>query len=322
MKKLNTILLFIMQTNITCGQQMILEQFFQNNYLINPAVTGIEGYLDLQLVHRDQWVNLDGAPTTSIITSHGSLNPNGFPRADFHRNPISNPANERMFDQRIRRSFSGFGGFALRDKVGVFQNLEAGLSYAYHLPLSKKMNLSLGIAPSLVNTSLDMDFISAGIVNDPAITGFGNNNQMNLKIGGWLYGRDLYFGLSYVRTILGNIDGRNDVIATMGYRFFDQAEIWSFSPFLITRYHRSSLNVDLGIKANWNTRFWLGAAYRTTNSIGYFVGFNINTLLGFTYLYSSGLEGASENVLLSSHEIGLQFRLMNRLKTLCPPHLF
>lgn len=322
MKKINYTLFLTFLMIVAQGQNMILEQFFQNNYLINPAITGIESYLDLQLVHRDQWVNLEGAPTTSIITIHGSLNPNGFPRADFARNPMVVPNNDRMFDNNNRLGFAGFGGFALRDKIGAFQNLEVGLSYAYHLPINKKYNLSLGIAPSFVNTSLDMNFISTSVMNDPAIAGFRNYNQLHIKIGSWLYGRDSYFGISYFRSMLNTGEERNDIIATMGYRFFDQAEIWSFSPFAIARYHPSNLNFDIGLKINWNARFWFGIAYRTTNAIGYFVGLNVNTLFGFTYLYSSGLESASENVLLSSHEIGLQFRLLNRLKTICPAHLF
>ena len=304
------------------GQHLILDQYFQNNYLINPAVSGIESYLDLQLAHRDQWVNIDGAPTTTMITLHGSINPDGLPRADFNRNPLPNPGHYRTFNSANRRGFSGMGGFAMRDKIGAFQNLELGVSYAYHLPLSRSFNLSLGLAPSLHNTSLDTDFLSPGLANDPAIIGFGNTNRLNLRIGSWLYGEHIYLGVSYIRTGLGTIDDRYDLIATGGYRFDDRAGIWSFSPFVIARYHPSEINMDLGLKVNWNSRLWLGATYRTTNSFTWFLGLNINTLLGITYLYNSGLEASSTNLILSSHEVGVQLRLMNRLKVLCPQHLF
>jgi type IX secretion system PorP/SprF family membrane protein len=46
-------------------------QYVLNNLLINPAVTGIENYIDMKTGYRSQWTGLQGAPVTSYIT--GSL---------------------------------------------------------------------------------------------------------------------------------------------------------------------------------------------------------------------------------------------------------
>lgn len=322
MRNLTSLYFVICFVAHTQGQHLVLDQYFQNNYLMNPAVTGIESYLDLQLAHRNQWTNIDGAPETTVISVHGSLNPNGLPRADFNQNPLKNPVADRMFQRSNRNGFSGIGGFLMRDKVGVFHNLELGVSYAYHIPLSQKLNLSLGIAPSLNHSSLDTDVISPGLINDPAITGFQNTNRINLKIGTWLYGSNSYFGLTYIRSSLGSVEDRQDLMATTGYRFDNLTARWTFIPFAASRFNESEINFDLGLKANWRSLLWVGTVYRTTRSITYFIGINPNTLLGLTYLFSSGLEASSENLVLSSHEVGLQFRLLNRLKVICPQHLF
>src|SRR5258708_9052684 len=43
-------------------------QYVFNNLLINPAVTGIENYIDLKAGYRSQWTGLQGAPVTSYLT--------------------------------------------------------------------------------------------------------------------------------------------------------------------------------------------------------------------------------------------------------------
>src|SRR5581483_7837677 len=44
-------------------------QYVLNNMLINPAVTGIENYIDVKTGYRSQWTGLQGAPVTSYITA-------------------------------------------------------------------------------------------------------------------------------------------------------------------------------------------------------------------------------------------------------------
>ena len=46
-------------------------QYILNNYILNPAISGIENYTDIKLSARDQWVGLDGAPRTAYFTIQG-----------------------------------------------------------------------------------------------------------------------------------------------------------------------------------------------------------------------------------------------------------
>ena len=45
-------------------------QYILNNYIINPALTGIENYTDVKLSHRHQWVGFQDAPVTTYFTIH------------------------------------------------------------------------------------------------------------------------------------------------------------------------------------------------------------------------------------------------------------
>ena len=47
-------------------------QYILNNYILNPAISGIENYTDVKLSARDQWVGLNGAPRTSYFTIAGT----------------------------------------------------------------------------------------------------------------------------------------------------------------------------------------------------------------------------------------------------------
>lgn len=54
-------------------QRPYYTQYIMNNYIINPAVAGIENYWDVKASHRMQWVGLQDAPVTTYITAHGRL---------------------------------------------------------------------------------------------------------------------------------------------------------------------------------------------------------------------------------------------------------
>src|SRR5437879_3864453 len=54
-------------------QRSSYTQYILNNYILNPALTGIENYTDVKISARDQWVGLNGAPRTAYLTVHGPI---------------------------------------------------------------------------------------------------------------------------------------------------------------------------------------------------------------------------------------------------------
>src|SRR5689334_25206376 len=53
-------------------------QYILNNYILNPALSGIENYTDLKMSARDQWVGLNGAPKTYYLSVHGPIGKNDY----------------------------------------------------------------------------------------------------------------------------------------------------------------------------------------------------------------------------------------------------
>ena len=64
---------FICLHNLFAQQKPHYTQYILNNYILNPALSGIENYTDLKLSVRDQWVGLDGAPKTMYLTIHSPI---------------------------------------------------------------------------------------------------------------------------------------------------------------------------------------------------------------------------------------------------------
>jgi hypothetical protein len=69
MKKIFTIGVFSFMVLAGEAQQKPhYTQYVLNQYIINPAISGIENYTDVKISARDQWVGLAGAPKTSYLT--------------------------------------------------------------------------------------------------------------------------------------------------------------------------------------------------------------------------------------------------------------
>src|SRR6185295_3501783 len=73
-KTLLTIGLFVCIAGTVIAQQRPhYTQYILNNYILNPALSGIENYIDVKTSYRDQWVGLNGAPKTFYLTIHGPI---------------------------------------------------------------------------------------------------------------------------------------------------------------------------------------------------------------------------------------------------------
>jgi type IX secretion system PorP/SprF family membrane protein len=101
--------------------------FYQNKYLYNPAMAGIDTGLNINLAYRQQWNGFPGTPKTGAVT------------VDY---------------QSVKRT--GLGLNITDDQAGLIRQTRFMGTYAYHIPLSdnnQKLNfgISLGIDDSRLN---------------------------------------------------------------------------------------------------------------------------------------------------------------------------
>src|SRR5690606_41381956 len=72
-KLLSIYLLLSWASALSAQQQPQYTMYMANNFILNPAVAGIEDYTDGQLSYRAQWVGIEDAPGTAYATIPGLI---------------------------------------------------------------------------------------------------------------------------------------------------------------------------------------------------------------------------------------------------------
>jgi type IX secretion system PorP/SprF family membrane protein len=304
-------------------------QYIFNNFLLNPALSGMENYTDLKIGHRQQWAGINGAPKTSFIAAHWvvgdkylwknalSLPENGDPPMgrNYMQNYTSSPAHH------------GVGFMAVNDKAGPLSFLNVALTYAYHLKLNDVLNLSVGTAIGINRASLDINELVFEEQNDPALSNAGNGRiKPDLSVGLWLYGARFFAGASVQQILPQEVSFSSDpgyntgagvahVFATAGYKLFIDEEISATPSLMIKRVGNIPLSYDANLKVSFRDKFWLGGSYRKSDSFAALAGINFNNVFNLTYAYdytTSSLRSYTSG----SHEIVLGFQLNNMYRVL------
>ena len=166
-------------------------QYILNNYIVNPALTGIENYTDVKLSYRNQWVGFPGAPQTLYATIHAPLG-----KKDYRTTPTSfqvpgeNPRGRSYWEQyTAAQPHHGIGASLVNFRTGYINRFFITGSYAYHLGLTPKLNLSAGFAGGISTVTIDASKVTLANPIDPAIgtvAGELRRIRPELNAGLWL----------------------------------------------------------------------------------------------------------------------------------------
>lgn len=313
-------------------------QYMFNNYLINPAVSGIENYTDVKTGHRNQWSGLEGAPVTSYLSVSAPLGRN-FLEGDatsFSALGGVNPSS-RLYTQNYQAAepHHGIGAMVITDKAGPITQTNVAATYAYHLGLTNRLNLSVGVMAGFNRMALNTNQITLTDAIDPAITNGMNNDQWkpDVGVGAWLYSSNYYLGLS-VRQLLPQKYYFNDskqlntgsatvphFFLTAGVKLFLTDEITFMPSVLVKRTDPVPLTYDVNGKFNFQDKFWVGGSYRRNDAVALLAGFNLSSLINVGYSYDI-TTSALNTVSRGTHEIFLGIMLNNRYKVTSPQHGF
>ena len=308
-------------------------QYVLNNFILNPAIAGIENYVDLKAGYRAQWQGLEGAPVTSYISIHAPIGKKFLygTSTSVPQGGGSNP-NSRSYLQNYMASepHHGVGFTMVSDKAGPISRTDMNLNYAYHIGITEQLNFSVGLAAGISKIFLDR---SGLVFENPSDLAIGNGNYDNFKpdmsAGIWLYGPRFFAGASAQQLLRSPIGFSDDpvsydqgrkvphVFVTAGYKVYlgdDFAAIPSAMLKMVTPVPPS---IDVNLKLAYKDRFWLGGSYRKDDALAGMAGFNLGSFMNIGYSYdltTSGLNTVSNG----SHEIILGIFLNNRYKVSCP----
>ena len=342
MKKIAIIVLInVIAFAAVAQQKPHYTQYVLNQYIINPAISGIENYVDVKLSARDQWVGLSGAPKTAYLTIHAPLGKKDYrTSATSYSIPGQNPRGQYYWENyTAAEPHHGIGLSVINDKTGSFNRFTSTVSYAYHIGLNPTTNLSAGFAAGISKVSIDRskhDFDGNGDPIDPA-TGSAVSGELfkirpDLSAGLYLYSRDYFIGLAAQQVIPQKLQFADDasfstkgkliphIFLNAGYRFLLTEDINAI-PSLLVKYingsSKSNIQPEANLKLQYRDLFWVGGSYRYQDGYAGMIGLNVGNTFNVGYAYDFTTTNLN-TVSRGTHELMIGFLLGNKYSEACP----
>lgn len=328
---------------LTCMQALAQQkphytQYILNQYIINPALTGIENYIDIKASHRHQWVGVQDAPVTTYFTIHSPIGKKDYrTSATSYRVPGQNPRGKSYWeDYTAAEPHHGIGLQIIDDRTGPLNRFAAYITYAYHIGISAKTSLAAGFGAGFTKLSLNtakLDFVYVPV--DPAVTNSNiiNTSKPDFNAGVYLYSAEYFVGLSAQQIIPQKVafsdyavrttDGKfvPHLFATAGVRLLLD-EDFNFIPSVMVKYiNPLPLQADLNGKLQYQDVAWIGASYRTGEGFAGMIGMNISNTLNVGYSYDYTTSRLS-TVSKGTHEILVGFIIGNKYGDWCPKNVW
>ncbi|MDQ6609336.1 MAG: type IX secretion system membrane protein PorP/SprF [Bacteroidota bacterium] len=308
-------------------------QYVLNNYILNPALSGIENYTDLKLGARDQWIGFEGRPQTFYLSVHAPIGKRDYKTsATSYSVPGQNPRGTSYWENyRASDPHHGVGLSIVNDITGNYNVFTADVSYAYHLGLSPTINLAAGFSGGFSKVNYNRSKSSQP--NDPGIASNGNiiyKTRPDLNAGLWLYSGNYFIGLSAQQVIPQKVAFVNDTLGlkltphlfgTAGYRFLVNEDVNAIPSVMVKSVAGAPSQVDLNVKLQYQDLFWVGGGIRFGSGYSAMLGLNANNTFNVSYAYDF-TTSAINVVSRGTHEIVIGFLLGNRYDDSCPRNVW
>ena len=331
MKKLYSAF-FVLLTAVSgsyAQQPARFSQYFQNAFTINPAITGVEGFLDLKMGYRQQWTGLDSSPQTLYLSAHAPLTSR--PSEFAYRNSSLRISNPSAYDQleapgavsAQRTVRHGIGGYLYYDQVDLFQQTSLFASYAAHIRVSPRAQLAVGLSAGINNGRINTDGLTTANPDrtlDQFLNQSDGNASLDLNLGLFFYSDRYYVGYSADRILRNSIvvstDSVNEQQAIYHYGLFglrfDLGESLMLLPgAFVGASSTLPLTYDLNLRLRYEDLAWVGVSYRNSGTLAGMLGLNIDNRFSVNYSYDYGV-GTAVDFRSGTHEIVLGFILFNQ----------
>jgi len=202
-------------------------------------------------LHRTQWIGINGAPTTQVLSMHAPF-----------------------FKKRV-----GLGLHIVRDVITITNNWNISTNYSYRIPVGLG-HLSFGINASLKYLEADWNQTEALEIDDQSIPSQMANRFFPDMGAGVYYNTDrFYIGLSVQNLINAKVDfDASDVIDViprddrhfffMGGYVFNLTDNVKLHPiFLMKLVKDAPFDIDLNASLIFFDKLWAGVTWRKDDSI-------------------------------------------------------
>jgi type IX secretion system PorP/SprF family membrane protein len=222
--------------------------WFNDLAAFNIGAAGEDNLTHVSAWYRDQWVNFNGGPVTTLLNVHSNV--------DF---------------------IPGALGLQLyQDEIGQESNTMVKLGYAYRLaPLSNGAELSFGLNVSLFSKSYNAEWIAVdGVANDPAIpTLNGSGTSTDVDLGVFLRKPNEYYaGISMTHVAEVQMSSLSIVPARTfyfmgGYDYPLSGNDLVLRSNVLAKTDLAYAAIDVNVNVLWNDFVWAGLTYRVGDAL-------------------------------------------------------
>ncbi len=283
-----------------------------NSYPVNPALYNpaevLTPYTYVFVNHRQQWMNIEGAPELTTINLH----------------------------TRFNRSRGGIGARASSFTRGVLTTSDVMLTYAYGIPVNEKSAFHFGLSAGAITSTIDLTDANA---DDPAVVNYMANNIQPAGSFGMLFKSEagLNFGIALPQLLAPKFNSTanfehtafspvDNVVVSMYFKRKVEGKIVTrrvkgvrrrikqddaYAPlelYALYKYAAAGNNqFEVTGKFNLSQNFWLGASYRQGYGLAGMLGFGFDRFsLAYSYEPGNQPEPAFS---LGTHELQIGLRL-------------
>lgn len=290
----------ILGVNVYSQQLAQLSQYLQNEYLINPAASGLTNHVDMNLSFRQQWVGFENAPQTYYFSANSIVGGAG-------NTPRYNPSlrtgratgvskTPQVSTGKLKHTV---GGNFLSDDYGAFKKMTFNGSYAIHIPISTGINIAAGIGIGMTNFRFLQDRVDLLDDNDGTYAIFLGNSQkknyFDLNMGIWLYSNEFFVGYSNAQVMRNDVSFGDPTQSRLnvhhyisgGYKIQVSPEFAVTPNFLVKYMNPAPIAIDFNTKLEYMDFIFGGLSYRHKDALVGLIGVMFNNFkLGYSYDYT------------------------------------
>lgn len=290
MKNTISLLVLVLLSSISLAQQTRQSNLYLfNKFGMNPAYAGYSGCTEVNFSHLNQWVNVEGAPSTNFLGANSQIGK------------------------------FGVGGNVLHDRAGMLTQLAISGAGSYGITIANEHQLRLGLSAGYFQVRVDPEGAIMVDGSDPIVTQ-GNQSAGTLNTGaGILYafkGLELSFGTQQMietRSDLAYLDGYGLKRHLFGYGSYNVIlnRQFTLTPSLMYKGINSVSQFDINADLNYNDFIYGGLGFRTGVGIVGRLGVNIRKFFFLSYAYEVPMKGMASYG-AGSHEIGLGLKFCKK----------
>lgn len=280
------LILFLSPVMSWAQQDAMLTHFMTNPLNYNPAVAGSHNSLSIQMITRQQWLDVKDAPATYLLNVHTPIN----------------------------ATRASLGLSVISDQAGPVMNNKFSFAYSYLIRFSRGSFLSLGISGGASQYQVNLQSLKTIDKTDPLFAE-NINNALKPSFGSGLifFTRAFYLGLSVPEMFQSTIENNSTefktspttVMATSGYRISLSQE-FSIKGSALARFSSEQSTYDFALEAIYQ-RFQSGAAYRINHTASLMLGIRLGDNMTVSYAYDFPINSQALNV-ISSQELSISFQ--------------